>query len=575
VVDESEAIIADDEGNEAAVKTLGMNVRRLLHILRVLVAHGFAALVVRYAGRWPWLAGRVPLARLTAPQRFRRLFEDVGGSFVKFGQVLALQPDIVPIEYCDELFNLLDRLPPFPFADVERVCREELGRTPAEIFDRFEPEPMSAASIGQVHVAWLAGRKVAVKIQRPSADVEFAGDIRLIVLAMRAIRRLGLRRFYWVLEPMGEFAAWTREELDYRREARYADRLRRNAADNPVERVPEVIWELTTRRTLVMEYLPGVTALDHLRAMTSADASAARRTAGKPFDRNRFARHIIGNFVGDAFLHGVFHADLHPANLLVQPGEVVGYVDFGITGVLSRYSRRLLVELTLEITRADVNAMADTFFKLARSDAESNLPLFRSRLAEVAQEWYGYEGSERVLKRNFTLVMLDMLILCRQAGITPERDVIKYIRSAVAADGLISRLAPGFNVGQYLEQACRLLVAQESRREALSWDTLNSVLASSVQLAEHGAERAATVFRHVVEGEVTALVDITTAADRDTRKRRRALRLAGVVVGLVALLELTGGDMRFGVNIVTAEAALAGLALLMLVDAVRRLARSD
>jgi predicted unusual protein kinase regulating ubiquinone biosynthesis (AarF/ABC1/UbiB family) len=420
-----------------------MNVRRVAHIVRVLAAHGLANLVARRSGSQPWLLRMFPLARLGGPERFRRLFEDLGGSFIKFGQMLALQPDIVSIAYCNELFNLLDRIPPFPFPEAERVVREELGRAPAEIFDQFETEPMSAASIGQVHIAWLNGRKVAVKIQRPSAEVEFAGDIRLIRFAMAAIRRLGLSSLYWALEPMSEFAAWTHEELDYRREARYADRLRRNAVNNPHERVPEIFWDLTTRRTLVMEYLPGITALDYLRAMSGDDSWLARKVGAREFDHDRFARHIIDNFVGDAFLHGVFHADLHPANLLVQPGEVVGYVDFGITGVLSRYSRRHLVAMVLTCVRADVDGMADAFFKLARSEADANPALFRSRLAEVSQEWYEIEGAGPVLKRNFTLVMLDMLILCRQTGITPERDVIKYIRSAVAADGLIT---PGARV---------------------------------------------------------------------------------------------------------------------------------
>lgn len=555
------------------MKTLGMNVRRLLHIARVLAAHAVARVVARHAARWPWLAARVPLAGLTGARRFRRLFEDLGGSFIKFGQMLALQPDIVSIEYCNELFNLLDRIPPFPYADVERVVREELGRPPSEIFDRFDPDPLSAASIGQVHLAYLDGQKVAVKVQRPSADVEFAGDIRLILVAMRFIRRLRITSLYWVLEPMGEFAAWTREELDYRREARYADRLRRNAADNPFERVPAVMWDLTTRRTLVMEYVPGITALDYLRAMSSDDEEAAHKTRAREFDRNRFARHIIDNFVGDAFLHGVFHADLHPANLLVQSGEIVGYVDFGITGVLSRYSRRHLVAMTLATTRGDVDAMADSFFKLSRFEPNANPTLFRTSLAELALEWYEYDRSGPLLKRNFTLVMLDMLILCRKAGILPERDVIKYIRSAVAADGLITRLAPGFNVGRYLEESCRQLVAQEAQRTLLSDHMFNSVLSSSARLAEDGAARAATVFRRLIEGEVTALVDITTSGDRDAKRRQQTLRLAGVAVALAALLELTGADSRFGPNIMTAGALLVGVTLVLLVDSVRRLAR--
>jgi ubiquinone biosynthesis protein len=553
------------------VKMLRMNARRLLHITRVLLTHGLAQGIVRYARFWPWLVRLVPLARLTGPQRFRRLFEDLGGSFIKFGQMLALQPDIVSLEYCDELFNLLDRIAPFPYAQVEQTFLEEIGKPPDELFDHFERTPVATASIGQVHVGYVNGRKVAVKVQRPAVDVDFAGDIRLMTMAMRVIRRLDLRAFFWTLEPMGEFVAWTHEELDYRREARYADRLRRNAADNPSERVPEVFWELTTRRTLVMEYMPGVTVLEYLRALSSGDEWASHRLRSSGFEPNRFARHIIDNFLGDAFRYGVFHADLHPANLLVLPDDVGGYVDFGITGVLSRFSRRYLVAMTLAYTRADVEGMAEAFSKLTTSDPDADPVRFRTSLAEMSQEWYEGEGSNTVFKKNFTLVMLDMLTLSRKTGIWPERDVIKYIRSAIAADGLITRFAPGFNVGRHLEEVCQRWVTWESRRAALSYDALAGWAMSSGRLVEDGAARATTVLRRIAEGDMSARVDVTTPVDRDVRLRRRTLRLAGVVVALTALIELTAGPPALGVNLYTAEAAIAGSALLLLADSVRRL----
>ncbi len=546
-----------------------------MHLARVLAAHGFARLVARYLSRWPAIVRRVPLAQLAGPKRFRRLFEDLGGSFIKFGQMLALQPDIVPREYCDELFDLLDRIAPFPFAHVEQVFRDELGRSPDEIFERFEREPLATASIGQVHVAWLDGRKVAVKVQRPSVDIEFDGDIRLMLLAMSAIRRFHLTSLFWALEPFGEFVTWTREELDYRREARYADRLRRNAAENPFERVPEVFWNLTTRRTLVLEYLDGVTVLEYLRALTSGNALAVRQIRADGLEPDQFARHIIDNFVGDAFRYGVFHADLHPANLLAQPGAVVAYVDFGITGVLSRYSRRHLVTMTLAYTRADVEAMTDAFFKLTRADSDSDPALFRTRMAEISREWYEGEGHDTVFRKNFTLVMLDMLILCRQTRIWPERDVIKYIRSSVSADGLITRMAPGFNVGRYLEEECARLVLGESLQAMLSWDTFGTLLESTNRLAESGAARAATVLRRIADGEITAHVNVSRTADRDVRLRQRTLRLAGVVIALAALLELTAGPAEFGVNLFTAEIGLAGTALLMLAASIRKLMVAD
>jgi len=554
------------------VNAVGMNARRLVHILRVLVVQTFAYVVVRYVHAWPWLVRRVPLARLTGPERFRRLFEDLGGSFIKFGQMLALQPDIVSLEYCDELFNLLDRIAPFPFAHVEQVFLEEFGQPTSTLFDEFDPEPIATASIGQVHVAYLGGQKVAVKVQRPTVDAEFAGDIRLMTLTMRLIRRFSITALYWTLEPMGEFVAWTREELDYRREARYADRLRKNAESNPFERVPAVFWDLTTRRTLVVEFMPGMTVLQYLRAMNTGDEVAVRRLRAAGFEPDRFARHIIDNFLGDAFRFGMFHADLHPANLLVMPGDVVGYVDFGITGVLSHYSRRHLVAMTLAYTRADIDGMVGAFSKLTTSDPDADPQLFRAALAEKSQDWYEGEGSATVFKKNFTLVMLDMLTLSRKTGIWPERDVIKYIRSAIAADGLITRFAPGFNVGRHLEDVCQRWVTWESRRAIWSYDTLAAWAVAGSHLAEDGAARAATILRRIADGELVARVDLTTAADPGRSRRRRTIRLAGVVVALTALVELTGGAPRFGANLFTAEATLVGAALVMLAGSIRRLA---
>src|SRR5439155_11053274 len=183
------------------------NTRRLARLLAVLARHGAAHVASRRRPRWRWLASRWPKP-VTGPERLRSVFEDLGGTFIKFGQMLALQPDIVSLEYCDALFNLLDRVAPFDMADVERTFVEELGRPPAELFDTFDAKPLATASVGQVHVATLRGRRVAVKVRRPSVEAEFGGDIRLMAAALGLIRRLRLRRLAWVIEPISEFIAW-------------------------------------------------------------------------------------------------------------------------------------------------------------------------------------------------------------------------------------------------------------------------------------------------------------------------------------------------------------------------------
>lgn len=555
------------------MKTVWLNARRMGWIFRVLASHMIANLLGARLGRWPWLARRLPPGVLPEPERLRMIFEDLGGTFLKFGQMLALQPDILSIEYCNALFKLLDRVDPFPYEDVVRVFREDLGKAPEEIFDSIETVPIATASIGQVHVAWLDGTKLAVKVQRPAVEVDFAGDIRLMAASIGLVRRLRLRRLYWTIEPMSEFVAWTREELDYRNEARYMERLRENARDNACERVPALAEDLTTRRILVAEFLEGVTVLGYLRALEADDQLTVRRLAAAGFEPNAFARHMIDNFLGDAFRHGIFHADLHPANLMILPGNVVGYIDFGITGVLSHYSRHNLVMMTLSYTRADPDGMCDAFLKVSTADSDADLGAFRDGLKRFAEAWYERRGSQRRLRKNFTLVMLDMLHLSRATGVWPERDVIKYIRSAIAIDGLITRFAPGFDVGRYLEAVCDRYLRQEGRRALFARRQLVAWAAASGNLLRDGPFRAVEALSRITGEPPPPRAEATYAAGEDRREARlRAFHLASVAFAASLVVTASGEGGTLGWNLFTAGAAVAAAALAMFVKTLHRLA---
>lgn len=538
------------------------NIRRLFFILRVCGAHLVAhALGPRLAG-WPWLARRLPPGDLSHPRRLCVLLQDLGGTPLKFGQMLALQPDILSIEYCNALFDLLDRVPPFGFAEVERVLREETGVPPAEMFERFEPTPIATASIGQVHVAWLDGRKVAVKVQRPVVEIDFVGDLKLMVTAMQVIRRLRIKPLFWLLEPMGEFVAWTREELDYRNEARYMRQLRENARDNAFEYVPEVFF--VSRRVLVAEFLEGVTVLDYLRALEAGDEVTPQRLKALGFDPIQFARRMIDNFLGDAFRHGLFHADLHPANLMILPGSVVGYVDFGITGVLSRYSRLHLVKMTLAYTRADTDGMCEAFLRVTTRDSDADPEAFHDGLRRFADVWYERRRSKSRLRKNFTLVMLDMLRLSRATGIWPERDVIKYIRSAIAIDGLVTRFAPGFSVGDHLAAVCDRTIRQQVRRSMFTRERLVAWTDASASLVRDGASRLAEVFSRLAAAHPDVAGGGALGGEGSGRLEARVLRLASVAFALALLLSFSGRPAELGWNVFTAGATVltASLALL-------------
>jgi ubiquinone biosynthesis protein len=543
---------------------------RLLHITLVLcrhtAAHGAALLVARAAT----LVNRRRELAMPGPIRLRTALEELGGSFIKLGQMLALQPDILAIEYCNALFTLLDRVTPFDYGQVRRTFEEELGLPPEALFDSFDPEPLATASVGQVHVAMLDGRKLAVKVQRPNVDRDFAGDIRLITILTALIDRFRVTRLYWLLEPLGEFVAWTHEELDYRIEARYMQRLRQNAADRPNECIPEVIARFTTRRTLVAEFLEGFTVLACLRAREAPASDEGRRIAAFGLDPHTVSRNIIDNFLGSVFRHGMFHADLHPANLMVLRGNAVGYIDFGITGVISVYARQNLVALTLAYTSGDLAGMSDAFFRLCRMTDDASPQEFRRALTQLDSSWYERSGGMCHLRKNFTLVMLDMLRLSRRCGVWPDRDVIKYIRSAIAIDGLITRMAPAFDISQYLASVCADHLRVHMRQSFLTYETLVEIVSAGGRMARDGLARGTAALERVADTGVAARIQLEQdQPDLADRWRREAVALGALALAAAAL-GAHASSATLGANSFTAAAAVVALASIKLGRVLRR-----
>ena len=422
---------------------------------------------------------------------------------------------------------------------------------------------MSTASIGQVYAAHRGGRKYAVKIRRAGADAEFAEDIRLMDGLLRLLEFLHAERFYWLRSPITEFIDWTSEELDYRQEARYMEEIRRNSARDARSRVPAVDWQLTTRRTLVVEFCDGTTVLDLLRSFDAGDDRLRRELVEQGFDPPKAARNIIDIFLRDAFIHGIFHADLHPANLLIMPGNVIGYVDFGITGALSGATRRRLAGLTIAWSLGDLDQICENFFLLSTAPSETRKQAYRDGLKELAADWYQPIDGQRRLTKSFTLVMLEMLALSHRTGIMPDRAVTRYLRSAMATDGLVKRFAPGLDVATELEAGCRryltslLLKDLFSFETVASWSSLMEAFLAQALPAEEGPPPP----QHQPASQ-------STARNRSAA-RSRALRLAVVAFAFALLGLLTPGELRpepgvlaaeFGISIVATLLAAASLA---------------
>jgi len=466
------------------------SMRRAVYIFRVAVRHLVVHQLHIFLGQWPTLAARLPARKLPGPERLRLAIEEIGGTFIKFGQMLAMQSDLLPLEYCRILSTLFDQVPPFSYAEVERTFLEDLKQTPLQIFSSFDQMPLATGSIGQVHTATLGNQTVAVKIRRPTILNDFGADIASMKIVVGAVKLLRIKWLYWIIAPTEEFVFWTQEELDFRREAHYMDELGRNAKDNHFEKVPRVFWSCTTARILTAEFLDGITLSEYLRTQNRASLRL-----GTEFDANVFASRLIDNFLGDAFRHGMFHADLHPGNLMILKDNVVGYVDFCISGVLSRYSRRHLIAMTLAYARCDLDAMCESFFRISTFSSNANPHGFRAGVQNAADAWYGDRANERRLRKSITSIMLDLLLISKDNGVWPQRDVIKYIRSAIALDGLIKNFSPDVDVGRHLEQACERHIKWDSFRMLTSSSKWIGLLGALTGLMRDGYIRALAVLR--------------------------------------------------------------------------------
>jgi ubiquinone biosynthesis protein len=409
----------------------------------------------------------------------REAFETVGGSFLKLGQIMSLQVDILPKEYCDALLSLLDRVPTSTREEISAVFVAEFARPPEELYSEFDHVAIASASIGQVHRARLRdGTPVAVKVRRPGVLQTFHRDTLLLQSFVWLIFLFRVRNLYFVRDLVREQVTWTKDELDYRREASHCDLVGRNAVDSATERIPKVFWQLTTSRVLTIEFLEGHSVSAYLRLVENNDQAALAKLKSIGFDPGVFCGNVITNFLRDAFRFGVFHADLHPANLLILPNNVVGYVDFGIVAKLTQEARHKQIELTLAYSAGDPDAIYRQFLNICTLTPDADLEGMRRRIAEMARTWYvepAVHGKAR-FRVSVTITMMDLLTAARNYGALVDGEMVKYIRSTVLVDGVVSRLSPGLDLAHALRNVVEEYLYEQSRKKVVSSGGVISLL---------------------------------------------------------------------------------------------------
>ena len=412
---------------------------RVTEIGRVATRHGFGYLLDRR---------RASDTELDADRgrRLREMLDELGPTFVKFGQVLSTRPDVVPPDIVAELRQLQDNVSPVPIEEVERVVREELGLTIEQAFVEFDEQPVAAASIGQVHRATLPNdAHVVVKVQRPNAARQIESDLKLMASAARVAReRVRQLDFIDTGELVEEFGRSIRLELDYQQEARNAETFRRNFAADPRIAVPRVWWRYTTGRLLTLDRLEG-THIGDLDLASWEDEA-----------RRDLAYTMTDAWMTMIFRHAFFHGDPHPANIMHLEDGRLGLIDFGLAGRLTDLDMARLTRLFVDAATENVGALPRRLSDLGVRYPHDREEELRARLEELYYRYYGSRLSDidpiEAIREGLTLIYAMNLRL-------PTRFVI--LDKAIATLGSVTtEVYPEFNVFEVAKPYAKRLIAE-------------------------------------------------------------------------------------------------------------------
>lgn len=396
---------------------------RLAAIARVAAAKGWS----HYAERLGLGAQDAqPPAQGSDARRLREALEELGPTFVKFGQMLSQREDLFPPELVSELRSLQDRAGSFRADTARRIIEAETGRSVGELFASFDDTPLAAASIAQVHCATLSdGTRLIVKVQRPGIEQTVEGDIAVLRRLVRMLSAaLPSVRAFNLVELVDEFAITLRGELDFEHEGRNAERFAGLNRDEAHVMVPRVYWHATTRRVLTMDHSPG------------------RRVDDPGAAPPGTAQRLMRLFLTQVFEHGVFHADPHPGNIFVLADGRLCFHDFGALGELSPRVQENLRQLFLAVMARDAAWVASAYMGMGGATTELDRGAFTRDLAASLDRYYRESGAGR---QSFGAIIQEFIALGRRHHIRLLRETTLLMRAFAELESLVRRLDPQFS----------------------------------------------------------------------------------------------------------------------------------
>ncbi|ABM37823.1 MULTISPECIES: ABC1 kinase family protein [Comamonadaceae] len=546
--------------------TVVRDLGRLHDIASILIRYGFGDMVRRMgfsdalerAGRALHWNNAEEFAHMPAPARVRRALEEMGPSFVKLGQVLATRIDLFDPEWIAEFGKLQDSAPAASYAGILQQLTEDLGAPPEEVFAAFNPEPLAAASIAQVHRARLEdGSEVVVKVRRPGIRPIIEADLRWLArLAELAEGESPELRAFRPQEVVRQFAQSLRRELDFAGECRNAEHIAENfsgytdkdeltgdttaeaapepSAVLPIIVIPHVYWQWTGERVCVQEFIAGISG----RKLADVDQAGLDR---KVLAR-RGARAVLKMIIEDGF----FHADPHPGNVFYLPGNRIAFIDFGMIGRLTEVRRDQLMRLLLGLVKHEPQRVADVMIEWT-GDVVLDEDGLQLEIQTFVQQYHGMALKQLKLGE----MLSDLVAILRQHHLTLPTDLSLLIKAFISLEGMGRELDPDFDMAgeamPLLEQALRARYTPAAIFKR-GWRAASEALSLVAGLPQDISRllRAARRGRLEIHIDILHLKRVGNQLDSAANRLVVGIVIAALIIGSSIVMTVPGGPTLLG-----------------------------
>ncbi len=473
---------------------------------------------------------RDQIEKHSRPERVRMALEELGPTFIKLGQILSTRPDLVPLEYSDELSKLQDNVPPFSYEEVEAIIIQELGKPPEDLFDHFDPEPLAAASIGQVHRARLpGGDEVVVKVQRPgirkTVEVDLEILLHLASLMERHVEEMVVQRPTRIVE---EFARSLEKEIDYTIEAYHTERFSRQFLGDHTVYVPTVYREYNSSRVLTIEYVDGI-KVSNIQALKK-DGCNLRTLAENGADL----------VMKQIFVHGFFHADPHPGNIFILPNNIICFLDFGMMGRIHQEEREDFTDFVTSLASKNERKITDSALKLTAYDVDPDREALERDLMDLMdEEVYGRLG-----RLNMGKLFQKLMETVSTHGLTIKPDLYLMMKALGTIEGIAKMLDPSFNILKQTEPFVRKIQEERMSPKRIAGDMME-VGTELIQLGREIPGEVRAILKQAREGKLkiefahSGLEPLLNTYSRTTNRMVFAIVLAALIIGS-SLVVLSG-----------------------------------